>query len=111
MVETRIEKSKGYKDISNLGYIKIWFQRNGVWNGAMKLMTTAEAGQILGISRQRVHALIAAGRLPATRVGRSWVIADSDLAAVRVRRPGRPHNKNSAPQLLTARNRSDTIEP
>ena len=60
----------------------------------MKLMTPAEAGQILGISRQRVNALIAAGRLPAIRVGRSWIIEPSALAAVRVRRPGRPKKRD-----------------
>ena len=40
--------------------------------GADELLSTAEAGARLGVSRQRVLELIADGRLPARKVGRSY---------------------------------------
>lgn len=54
------------------------------------LLTIQQASVELGISRSRVHALIAAGRLPATKVGSYWLIERGALEAVRVRKPGRP---------------------
>jgi excisionase family DNA binding protein len=59
----------------------------------MKLLTVAEAKIKLGISHSRVLALIAAGRLPAEKLGMQYVIKPADLAAVRVRKPGRPKKK------------------
>jgi excisionase family DNA binding protein len=44
----------------------------------------SEAGQRLGISRQRVLQMIADDRLPAQRVGRSWSINEVDVARRRV---------------------------
>ena len=57
------------------------------------LLGTRDAATRLGITPRRVVALIRAGRLPATRVGRSWVIREADLALVKERRPGRPSNR------------------
>ena len=54
------------------------------------LLTTETAAAELGVSAGRVRALIAAGRLRATRFGLGWLIERKALAAVRVRRPGRP---------------------
>jgi excisionase family DNA binding protein len=48
----------------------------------------------LNISTRRVRALIAAGRMPAKRLGRDWIIAEPDLDAVRDRQPGRPKKAN-----------------
>jgi excisionase family DNA binding protein len=56
----------------------------------MRLMTTADAGRALGVTSTRVRQLILAGRLPALRVGRDWLIRERDLARVADRRPGRP---------------------
>lgn len=53
-------------------------------------LTTAQAATELGISKSRVVALIAAGRLPAQKVGMQYLIQRKDLAKVRVRKPGRP---------------------
>ncbi len=54
-------------------------------------LTTKEAAAALGISPSRVRQLIKAGRLPATLVaGRDWLINETDLAKVAVRKPGRP---------------------
>lgn len=49
-----------------------------------------EVAEILGVTAGRVRAMIAKGRLPATKFGGSWVIELRDLKRVRNRRPGRP---------------------
>jgi excisionase family DNA binding protein len=56
----------------------------------MTLLTTFQVATRLGISVRRVQALIQAGRLRATKVGRDWLITEAALVAVAVRRPGRP---------------------
>jgi excisionase family DNA binding protein len=45
----------------------------------MDHLTTRQASKILGVSAQRVLALIRDGRLPAAKVGRDWLIARQDL--------------------------------
>jgi excisionase family DNA binding protein len=57
---------------------------------AMALITTSDAASRLGITVQRVHALIKGGRLPATKLGRDYGINDADLKLVKNRKPGRP---------------------
>jgi excisionase family DNA binding protein len=52
--------------------------------------TTTTAAAELGVTAGRVCAMIAAGRLEATRVGRDWLIHPDALDAVRDRKPGRP---------------------
>lgn len=54
------------------------------------MITTAQAATILQVSRSRVLKLIEAGRLPAEKLGRDWLIRLDDLELVKVRRPGRP---------------------
>ncbi len=56
----------------------------------MKLISTAEAAEKLGVHITRVQALIKAGRLPAQKVGGSYVINEGDLKLVKDRKPGRP---------------------
>jgi excisionase family DNA binding protein len=56
----------------------------------MKIIGTAEAARRLGVSPNRVRALISSGRLKATRVGREWLVNPQDLVAVKKRIPGRP---------------------
>lgn len=56
----------------------------------IEYLTTGEAARLLGVTARRVQTLINAGRLPATKVGRDWLIARADLDAVRERKPGRP---------------------
>jgi excisionase family DNA binding protein len=56
------------------------------------LLTTTEAASRLGITPRRVRALIAAGRLAATRIGRDWLVADDALASIATRKPGRPRS-------------------
>ena len=57
------------------------------------LITSKEASEELGVSVRRVLAIIKAGKLPAHKLGRDWVIRRSDLNLVRVRKPGRPPKK------------------
>jgi|HubBroStandDraft_6_1064221.scaffolds.fasta_scaffold2053169_2 excisionase family DNA binding protein len=60
------------------------------------LITTATAAAELGVSVRRVQALISAGRLRATQLGRDWLIAPRDLEAVRERKTGRPAKDKAA---------------
>jgi excisionase family DNA binding protein len=57
------------------------------------IISTNEAAKELGVTTIRVRALISAGRLPAQKIGRDWIICRSDLDLVRARRPGRPSKK------------------
>lgn len=57
------------------------------------VLTTKQVAERLNISRNRVLDLIAAGRLPAVKLGRDWTIRPADLRLVRVRKPGRPPKK------------------
>jgi len=56
----------------------------------MKLLSAKEAAEKLGVSDRRVRFLITSGKLPATRVGNSYVIQESDLKVVAERKNGRP---------------------
>lgn len=44
-----------------------------------KYVTTTEAGKILGLDRTQVFRLIKAGKIPAERVGKNYVIKLEDL--------------------------------
>ncbi len=59
----------------------------------MKLLTTRDAAERLGISVQRIHALIKGQRLPAQKMGRDYLIAAADLKLVKDRKPGRPRTR------------------
>ncbi|HQF62498.1 MAG TPA: helix-turn-helix domain-containing protein [Anaerolineaceae bacterium] len=63
----------------------------------MDFLTTRQAGEILGVTIERILALIHAGRLPAQKVGRDWLIKASDLANFSRRRQG--NYKLSAEQI------------
>ena len=59
-------------------------------NKGTKLLSVIEAAEKLGVSRIRVNQFIEEGRLPAQKVGRSYVILESDLQLVKDRKTGRP---------------------
>jgi len=61
----------------------------------MKLLTTKETADKLGVSVRRVQAMITDGSLPASKLGRDYVIKESDLEVVKDRKPGRPAKENS----------------
>ncbi len=56
----------------------------------IKLLSVIEAAEKLGVSRWRVNQFINEGRLPAQKIGRSYVIKESDLQLVEHRPTGRP---------------------
>lgn len=58
------------------------------------LISSKEAAEKLGLSLRRVQALITSGRLPAQKIGNSYVVNEKDLELVKERMPGRPSAKN-----------------
>ena len=56
----------------------------------MKIISTTEAARRLGVTANRVRAMIRAKRLKAMKVGHEWLIDPKDLDAVRERKVGRP---------------------
>lgn len=60
----------------------------------MNLLTTTQAAERLGLTRHGVRLLVVNGTLPATRVGRDYLIREADLAKAADRPgPGRPPGK------------------
>jgi excisionase family DNA binding protein len=56
-----------------------------------RYLTTAEAGEILGVSAQRVWQFCRDGRIVGTeKSGRDWRIPKSSLENFKIRPPGRP---------------------
>ena len=68
---------------------------SGVPKATHDYISTTEAGEILGISRQRVLKLVQEGRLKAIKVANVYLIKKRDLADVKDRKPGRPTKKKS----------------
>jgi excisionase family DNA binding protein len=61
------------------------------------LLDTNQAAERLGVSRRHAWSLVRDGKLPAQKVGRTYVIKASDLKLVEKRRkPGRPLGAKSA---------------
>jgi excisionase family DNA binding protein len=56
----------------------------------MGLISTSEAAEKLGVHITRVQVLIREGRLPAQKIGGTYVIDEDDLKLVEDRKPGRP---------------------
>ena len=56
----------------------------------MEFLTTEQVAARLGVTPRRVQAMAKAGRLPASRFGRSLMMKESDLALVAERKRGRP---------------------
>lgn len=61
----------------------------------MNLLTTNGVAERLGVTIKRVQALIRAGRLPAEKVGRDYLIKEKDLKLVANRKPGRPRKNKT----------------
>lgn len=60
------------------------------YKDSMKLLTSKEVAEKLGVSARRVQQLAEAGRLPYQVFGGTLVFQESDLALVSDRKPGRP---------------------
>jgi excisionase family DNA binding protein len=57
----------------------------------MKLLSTSEAAQKLGVSERRVRQLINEGKLVAHKLGRDYAIEETALEDVKIyRKAGRP---------------------
>lgn len=63
---------------------------------AENLLSTNEVAEKLGVTSIRVRAMIRNEQLPAQKIGRDYVIKESDLKLVEDRKPGRPPKDNSA---------------
>jgi excisionase family DNA binding protein len=57
-------------------------------------LTTKEVAERLNVSVGRVQQLIAEGRLPATKIGQTNLVKESDLKLVENRKIGRPKSKD-----------------
>lgn len=53
----------------------------------MQILTVTQAANLLGVSTQRVRAMIATGIIEATRHGSSWIV---DLKSVEARKKNNP---------------------
>ncbi len=58
-------------------------------------LTTKEVAEKLGVSVGRVQQFIAEGRLPATKIGQTNLVKESDLKLVQDRKTGRPSKDKS----------------
>lgn len=62
------------------------------------LLSTADAAAQLGVTVQRVNAMIRDGRLHATKISGVWLIRPADLEMVRHRKTGRPKKEATTTQ-------------
>jgi excisionase family DNA binding protein len=78
----------------------------------MKALSVTEAAKVLGLSPQRVRAMLKAGALPGEKVGRSWIL-DPSISTVRRSGPGRPLSAASAWGLLAilSRENPEWVDP
>jgi excisionase family DNA binding protein len=54
------------------------------------MLSATQTAQALGLSRARIHQLITAGKLKATRVGHVWIVTPQDLEAFKATRNPKP---------------------
>jgi excisionase family DNA binding protein len=66
-------------------------------------ISTTDAAERLGITRQRVLQLIEKGRLPASLFANVYMIREADLKLVQDRPPGRPPLKPKANGTATSK--------
>jgi excisionase family DNA binding protein len=77
----------------------------------MKLLTTKDAAERLGVTVTRVQQLIAAGRLPAEKMGRDYFIKEDDLKLVADRKPGRPRKAKGEEMSKQVREKGNKKKP
>lgn len=63
----------------------------------MKMLTTQEVAERLGVSDARVRQMIIAGDLPAQQFGRAHAVREEDLKLVAERKRGRPPKLDKKP--------------
>jgi excisionase family DNA binding protein len=68
-----------------------------------ELISAKEAAERLNLTEQQTRSLIRDGKLPATRVGKTWIIDAKDLPLAQNRpKVGRPLGSKKAPAKKTA---------
>jgi excisionase family DNA binding protein len=76
-----------------------------------KFVSVAAAAELLGVHRTRINQLIDSGALPATRIGRSYAIRESDLEKVKDRpAPGRPAKEAGAKNAGSKKSKKDSAK-
>jgi excisionase family DNA binding protein len=73
----------------------------------MKLLTTPEVAERLGVTIARVQKLIWDRRLPAQKIGRDYMINEDDLKLVSERKPGRPRKEESKTEAKQRKKRQE----
>jgi excisionase family DNA binding protein len=73
----------------------------------MKLLSTPEAAEALGVTVARVQQLIWNGRLPAQKIGGSYVIQEGDLELIRERPTGRPPKNKVSPSSKVSKKKDN----
>lgn len=71
----------------------------------MGLISTSEAAERLGVHITRVQVLIREGRLPAQKIGGTYVVNEDDLKLVADRKPGRPTKAKAATDSKASKNK------
>ena len=66
------------------------------------MIGTGEAATRLGVSTARVRALLEAGALRGAKIGRTWAVDETSVAArlASPARPGRPRREGAAPPAM-----------
>ncbi|MGE5609922.1 MAG: helix-turn-helix domain-containing protein [Bacillota bacterium] len=61
----------------------------------MGVVGTTEAARRLGLTNQRITAMIRAGQVAAQKIGRTWVVDEAEIERLRhqERKPGRPRKR------------------
>lgn len=67
-----------------------------MYKALMKVLNTTGAATVLNVTPRRVRAMINNRQLPAQKIGRDYIIKESDLKLVEGRKPGRPSKARSA---------------
>lgn len=75
------------------------------------MIGTTEIAARLGVSAERVRALIKTGRLPAQKLGRDWFAQEKDLELVKNRKPGRPRKNLLAKRKLKTKKIQSGFNP
>lgn len=66
--------------------------------GKMVSLTTSQAANLLHVNQSRIRQMILAEQIKATKIGRDWLIDESEIKRVQTtRKVGRPKRKGRRP--------------
>ena len=72
-------------------------------------LTLSEVAARIGVSSGRVRQMVANGRLPSVKVGKSNLVKESDLPLVENRATGRPASDNPSRAALAKRRQRERL--